>query len=142
MEKTSQYFEDESKGQYSTVEDEPMVTFLNKLATLAGTEHVKIYWRKHHNYTNNCDMYWIHGTFPILQHEVSLANACGDGPEWQRRVWLTHKFQRNTDEMTSPIYIVSPAQIEAFDTAWTTWMAAGQDLTNSDWAVAEEILQL
>lgn len=139
MKKTVQYFDDVTRGQYATVEDAPMIALLDKLRKLAGTPHVKIYWRKHHNYKEDCDMYWIYGEFIELQHQISLANECGAGG---RRLWLTHRFQRSNDEAISPIYIMSEAQIDAFDHTWDMWMLVGQDLTDSDLSVAEDILQL
>jgi len=139
MEKTTQYFEDTSKGQYTTVEDGPMVEFLDKLRSLIHTEHVKIYWRAHHNYTDDCEMYYIYGEFILLKHVVTIANTCG---AMGRRIWLEHRFQRSHDEAISPIYIMSPAQIGAFDDLFAAWIMAGQDVTESDLSVTQEILAL
>jgi hypothetical protein len=139
MEKTVQYFEDTNRGQYATVEDGPMIEFLDKLRSLINTEHVKIYWRTHHNYTDDCEMYYLYGEFPTLKHVVTIANACGAGG---RRIWLEHRYQRSQDAAISPIYIMSPAQIKAFDSLFNAWMAAGQDVTESDLSVVQEIMQL
>ena len=138
MKKTIQHFEDKDKGQYTTVEDAPMIALLNKLEELAGSSHVKIYWRTHHSYKDNCEMIWIYGIFPELKHEVSLANECGSG----RRIWLEHHFQHVIGEAVSPIFIFSEPQIEAFDRLFKTWMEVGKDGTQSDDAVAEDILRL
>jgi hypothetical protein len=140
MKLVTEYWEDTDKGQYTAaVEDSEMVPFLKKLQQLAGKPWLKIYWTEHKNYRDDCTMVYIYGRFTNLKHEVTLANSCGAGG---RRIWLEHEYQRSWDDAIRPIFLLSDAQIAAFDDLFDAWLAAGKDMRNSDDSVVDDIMEL
>lgn len=125
----TQYWEDESKGQYTTGEDEEMCSFLITLTKLARKGHVQAYYRKY--YTDS----FVYGFIRELKHEITLASD-----KFGRRLWLRHHFQRRIGEDVCPIYILSEKQIGAFDVLLEQLKDISIDVQDHESAVVDSIM--